>query len=202
MIDNISDRIIQYIANQISYIDHYAGLVKPMRKMDGKKEKVFPVALNTLDDCSPNDYKALVPDSSKSCIAYLELIRTPIVTTNRAAFSLMESSLSLVIWYNLDKINKGEHMSYDTILADILKILPRTIANQVGSTSRNVNIAFTGIRSGSEIVRAYTYEEVKTQYNTHPYGIFAIDFDVWWTEVLCAVPITPESGCKTGKGKV
>jgi len=58
----------------------------------------------------------------------------------------------------------------------------------------------TGVVYGSDIVSAYTYNEIKTQFNTHPYGLFAVDLDVWYVPVHCQIPVNPVSGCVTGSG--
>jgi hypothetical protein len=200
MIDKIAYEIVNSLATNVAFFDKWAGLVKPMRKMVQKKEKVFPVSINTPSTCDTSDYTALVPDSSKRSVAYIEVIQPPDVEVIRHNSKQMTAKLRLVVWYNLDMITQGAYVSEDVLVDQVLDWMPKRLADSLFNGAIQVHIAVEGILYGTELVSQYTYQEVKTQFGTHPYGMFGVDLDVWYIAVHCQHPIPNEEGCVTGKG--
>lgn len=200
MIDKIAYEIVKNLSTKVNFFDSWAGLVKPMRKMVQKTEKVFPVSINTPSTCDQSDYTALVPDSKKRSIAYIEMVQSPTVDIMRHGSRQMSAQLRLVVWYNLDLITAGAYVSDDIVLDQILKSIPHTLSDSLFSGASKVHLMATGISYGADIVSMYTYNEVKNQFVTHPYGICAIDLDVWYITTHCQNPLDISAGCTTGKG--
>ena len=79
MIDKIAYEIVKSLSVTVDYVDRWTGLVRAMRKRVQNIEKVFPVAINTPENCNQSDYKALVPDNSKRSVVYVEKLGNPTV---------------------------------------------------------------------------------------------------------------------------
>lgn len=200
MIDKISYEFVKKLSENIDFFDYWSGLVRPMRKKVGNADKVFPVAINTPENCDINDYKALVPNDTKMSIAYIEMLSAPSVEILRHTSKQMTAQLRLVVWYNLDKITSGAYVSEDMLVDNVLDVMPHRLADSLFQGVMQVHIEPTNILYGADIVSKYTYNEIKTQFATHPYGLFAIDLDVWYISFHCQLPIDIEEGCVTGKG--
>jgi len=200
MIDKIAYEIVKDLSTKVNFMDKWAGLVRPMRKKVQNADKVFPVAINTPSACSVSDYMDLVPDSTKRSIVYVEMIGNPVVDVVRHHSKQLSANLRLVVWYNLDLITEGQYVSEDILLDDIMDSLPASLSDSLFNGAQNVHFQITGIVYGTEIVSQYTYNEIKTQFGIHPYGMFAVDLDVWWIAVHCQPDIGITEGCVTGKG--
>lgn len=127
MIDKIAYELVKSISTNVGFIDKWAGLVKPMRKMVQKTEKVFPVAINTPSNCDQSDYTALVPDDTKRSVAYIEMIQSPTVDVIRHGSRQLSAQLRLVVWYNLDRITVGKYVSEDMLVDQIFRSLPQEV---------------------------------------------------------------------------
>lgn len=201
MIDKIAFELSNYIASNLTFIDKWAGLVKPLKKTVQGVDKVFPVAINTPSNCLTDDYTALTPDSSKKCIIYIEKAGNQSyenISTNNKIASV---GLRLVVWYNLDKLLESKYVSEDTILQQFYEVLPRRLPNNLFSGAvKQVHIMPLSDEYGASVASQYTYNESKTQYATFPYGFFAIDLDVWYVPVYCHPDLNILDGCMTGIG--
>lgn len=200
MIDKISYELVNYLATNVEFIDKWAGLVKPMRKKVQTEDKIFPVAINTPVNCNQSDYMALVPDSSKRSIVYVEKQGDLEVTLSTNNYEQINATLRIVVWYNLDKITQSEYISEDILVDKILDWLPKRLNDNLFVGAKQVHFEPINIIYGTEIVSKYTYNEIKTQFGIHPYGIFAIDVDCWYITTHCSRAIVPADGCVTGKG--
>lgn len=200
MINKIAYELVNHLATNIPFFDKWAGLVKPLRKKVQAADKVFPVAINTPSNCDQSDYTALVPDSNKRSIAYVEQIgETKIITENHGVRQ-MSANLCLVVWYNLDKITGGELLSEDALVDEVLTNLPRRLSDSLFNGAKQVHVNTEGIIYGTDIMNKYTYKEIKTQFGMHPYGVFAIMLEVWYLTTHCQIAINPTDGCISGKG--
>lgn len=199
MIDLVAYNIAKDLTTTLSFTDKWSGLVKPLRKKIKDKESVFPVSISNTAECSQSDYTALIPDSTKKSVIYIEKtgdVQLQHLSINRQMFN---ATLRVVCWYNLDKITGGDYISEDIIVQEVYKNIPKRIDNL--DNVKQIHIEPTNIIYGSDVFSAYTYDEVKTQYGLHPYGYFAIDIDVWGVVLTCQPDINPITGCKTGMGE-
>lgn len=200
MIDKIAYELVKDLAGNVSFIDKWAGLVRPLRKKVQNSDKVFPVAINTPSNCEQSDYTALVPDSTKRSIVYIEQLTPPVVDILRHNSKQMSATLRLVVWYNLDLITAGEYVSEDILVDQVLDWLPKRLTDSLFNGAKQVHFLPTGVIYGTELVSQYTYNEIKYQFGTHPYGMFGIDLDVWYIATHCQFPVGIDTGCITGKG--
>ena len=200
MIDKIAYEIVNNLSGNVNFMDKWAGLVRPLRKKVQNVDKVFPVAINTPSNCDQSDYTALVPDSTKRSVVYIEQISAPTVEVMRHNSKQMTATLRLVVWYNLDLITAGDYLSEDILLDQILDYLPKRLSDSLFNGVKQVHLLPTNVIYGTEIVSQYTYNEIKYQFGTHPYGMFAVDLDVWYIAVHCQSMPRQDEGCVTGKG--
>ena len=195
MITEIAHELVKSLSTSVPFIDKWAGLVKPMKKMVDKKEKTFPVHHNTATTCSMDDYTALVPDSTKTSVCYVEKLSDMTVEEVRRNYYRVSVPLRIVLWYNLDRINEGNYIDESIIASNVLSQIPRSLPNSLFTYSKSVNIFPTGITTGADLFTNYTYDEVRTQYVTHPYGAVGIDIEVIYIIVNCADTLIPSLKC-------
>lgn len=200
MIDKIAYELVKAVAAAINFDDKWAGLVRPLQKKVQNADKIFPVAINTPATCDQNDYTALVPDSTKKSIMYIEKKGNQEVTLDRKSYQYVTVPLQLVLWYNLDLITKGEYISEDVLADKILEVLPNKLSDSLFNGVKQVRIFPTAITYGSEVVSQYTYNEIKTQFCMLPYGFLAIDIEVTYISTHCQRDLTISTGCVTGVG--
>jgi hypothetical protein len=148
MIKEIAYELIKSLANSVSFIDKWVGLVAPMRKLVDKKEKVFPVHINLDRSCDYSDYTSLVPDSTKTSICYCEKLDDTTFEPLTNNVWLCSVRLRIVLWYNLDRINGGVNMDEGIIAGVLLANIPRTLTNSLFTYVKNVNIYVEGITIG------------------------------------------------------
>lgn len=200
MIDKISYEIVKAVAAGINFDDKWAGLTKPMRKQVASAEKIFPVAINTPTTCDQSDYTALVPDSTKKSVMFIEKIGNPVVDIYRTNYKHISQTIRLVVWYNLDLITEGKYISEDVLTDQVLDHLPKRLSDSLFDGAKQVHILPTGIIYGTEIFNAYTFNEIKTQFGIFPYGVFAVDLDVWYIQTHCQDKLDIGEGCMSGVG--
>ncbi len=127
------------------------------------------------------------------------MISPPTVDSNRS-YKMLSAQLRLIVWYNLDLITAGEYISEDVLTDQVLDWIPKRMADSLFVGVKQVHFIVTGVQYGTDIVSQYTYNEIKTQFATHPYGMFAVNLDVWYINTHCQIPIATEDGCITGTG--
>ena len=195
MISEVAYQLMSVLAGKVLFFDKWGGIVVPLRKSVNGTEKVFPVFQRTPSDCDKSVFMDLVPDSSKTSIAYIEVLSEPTFEPLYRSVWLVSTSLRVVVWYNLDRIAQGLYLSGDAPSADVLTQMPRSLPNSALQYCKNVQIYPVGFKQGASLFDAYTYDEVRTQFVTHPYGACAVDVDVQYTISQCATTITPELKC-------
>jgi len=195
MISEIAYQLVKYLSTKIDFMDKWAGLVVPMRKMDGKVEKIFPASMLNLDNCDNSDYVDLIPDSKKTSICYVEKIGNPEILEIHKNYSLVSANIRLILWYNLNRISEGNFIDEGVVAANLFSQIPKTLSNNLFTYVANVNLFPSGFVTGAEMFIRYTYEEVKNQFITHPYGAVGIDINVQYTVSNCVTMIDPALKC-------
>lgn len=201
MIDIVLDKIMQTLADSVYFFDRTAGLVRPQSVEVQKKKKVFPVYINTPTTCSPNDYFDLVPNSSKQAVSYFELNGNPDVQFFKY-YSIINQPVRLVVWYNLNKITAGDYLENGSLAQSVLSEFPYTMPDSdfVGTQISKVITTFNGMVQAQDLFKQYTYDEVKNQYLTFPYGAFGLDFTIQFVGARCQTRNSVEDGCEAGMG--
>jgi hypothetical protein len=199
MITNIAYELIKDISTRISYIDKWAGLVVPMKQNIAGIVKVIPVAIQTPTTCDVSDYMDLVPDSTKMSICYCEKLGEPMLEP-RAGFFISTQNLRIILWYNLNRMTAGQYLDEGVITANIISQIPKVLSNSLFTNVKNVRISVISNSSGADLFNKYTYNEVKDQFVTFPYGAISVDVSAMYTLSLCDAILDPTVGCEAGAG--
>lgn len=203
MITEIAYQIVKNLSEKVAFIDKWAGLVMPMKKSVNKVEKTMPVAIKIDLPCANNectgyvssDYMDLVPDSNKKSVCYIEQVGDITLEQLRKNVYLASANLRVVLWYNLNHITEGEYLDEGVIAYNLLSNIPYKLTDDLFVYSQNVNISVNGTTSGADIFSKYSYDEVRTQFVTFPYGAIAIDLNVTYTINKCAFNLIPLAKC-------
>jgi hypothetical protein len=195
MISEIANQLVASLLTSVQFVDKVAGLVVPMKKSVNKIEKVFPVAINTPTDCDTSVYIDLVPNSKRTSIIYCEQIGDISFDTPRPNYWILSATLRLVCWYNLDRITEGQFIDEGVVANNVLSQLPKRLPDSLFTYVRSVMLSTARVVTGSDIFSKYTYDEVRTQFMTFPYGAFAIDIDVQYVMNKCAETLIPVLKC-------
>jgi len=195
MISEIAYQLVKSVVNSVTFIDKWGGLVMPMKKSVNKIEKVLPVFVNSKDTCNVSDLMDLVPDSTKKSICYCEKITDVRLEYLNANTFLANADLRVILWYNLNLTHNGDYLDEGVLAHNIISNLPNRLSNTLFAYCKNVHIYPIGSTSGADLFSKYSYDEVRTQFVTFPYGAIAIDVNVQYTINSCAADLTPESAC-------
>ena len=200
MIDKIATALMTSLADDVNFMDVWTGLVRPMRKQVQNRERIFPVAINTSQACDTSDYMALVPDSKKKSIAYVEKTGNTVVDIDRPNYRFLTDTLKLVFWYNLDLIAESKYVAESEMSSRVLAYMPKTLYDMLQYGVKKIIVSVDSVEYGADVLSQYTYDEIKTQYGTFPYGIFAINVSVSYVMINCIIPVGIDEGCGAGKG--
>jgi len=175
MIENIVNELKDGIA-LLNFADNVGGLVKTFQERIKDTVKTYPIYPNPKKtNCSRADYLKFVPDSAfKSCI-YFEEISTQIVSDNRRYYEKL-STVRLVGWFNLPKINKGL-VSSEQLQHLIIDAIPETLQNINPASNISISIAAQPVKNAA-IFNRYNYDETVRQYLIYPFDYFAIDLRI------------------------
>lgn len=196
----MTSKIAQLIIDEIdslNWVDKIKGVVKPLKvKIKGGEEKIYPICLNTDPTlCNSSTYTDLVPDSSKMSIIYFEDGGTEVIESG-CKYTDLESSLRLVCWLNLRKIN-ADFTDALNIKLNLINTIPADIANTDWVTK--IRVMFEGEEEKSAgIFSEYTYDEAENQYLIYPYDFFALNYRVKYSmpmdsDCLTDIVINPAS---------
>jgi hypothetical protein len=195
MITEFAYQFMKAIAKSVTYSDKWAGLVVPMKKMVNKTEKIIPVAINSNFITNSSDYIDLIPNSSRMSIMYCERLGLTTTLSESRNYSIMATKMRIVVWYNCNLMNAGEWIDEGIVATNFVNGIPRRFPNTDLTYIKNVAIFNPIIVHNEDIFAKYTYDEVRTQYTTFPYGSFAVDVELQYTHVKCAETIIPAPSC-------
>jgi len=195
MIEEFAYQLMKAMAKSVTYSDKWAGLVVPMKKMVNKVEKIIPVAINSNFITNNSDYIDLVPNSTKMSIMYCERNGLTTTISESRNYSIMATRIRLVVWYNCNLMNAGEWIDEGVVATNFVNGLPRRFPNTDLTYIKNVALFNPLVVHGEDIFNKYTYDDVRTQFMTFPYGAFAVDVDIQYTHVKCAETIIPTPDC-------
>lgn len=174
MVIDIGNILIERFSS-LSWVDRYTGVVKVISKRtETNKIETFPVSCNA---SAPIEYTALLPDSSKKSVMYLE--DKGIRPTDEDVQGIhMTAGYDLIGWLNMEKIGyKGCSFS-GTAIAGILSKIPNNKFNQ-GFYSQ-IKIEFLGQyqKNANPFSKYSAFDETKVQYLMNPYDFFALSMEV------------------------
>jgi len=175
MIENIVNELKDGIA-LLNFADNVGGLVKTFQERIKDTVKTYPIYPNPLKiNCSRADYLKFVPDSAFMSCIYFEEISTQIVADNRRYYEKL-STVRLVGWFNLPKINK-DLVSSEQLQHLIIDAIPETLQNIEPASNISISIAAQPIKNAA-IFNRYNYDETVRQYLIFPYDYFAVDLRI------------------------
>lgn len=187
MIHKIAEKLRDQIST-LDYVEVAAGLAKPHairnKQEEGVIDQIVPLAYNDLElVCEPGDLLALYPDSKKMSIHWWEDNGSDVEDEN-AYFYHVVSSLTLVSWWNLPKINSA-YTDPSLLVANLISEIPESLTNDDYMIA--IQIAFAGeAPSLADILNKYTFDEPEFQFNTHPYYLTGLNYEVrWWMGKSC-----------------
>ena len=191
MISEIAYELVKYLSEEIAYIDKWCGIVVPLHQSVAGKDKVMPAYINTKNVCNVSDYMDLVPDSTKKSICYVERISEPTFEPISRGLYVANANIRIVLWYNLQRITQGAYADSEIFASNIISTLPKKLSNSLFANTKGVTIGVTGTTSGSQLFDKYSYEEVKAQYMTFPYGAIGVNLDVTYVVTSCIDIVVP-----------
>ena len=195
MISEIAYQLISHIAGHLQFTDKWAGLVVPMKKSVNKIEKILPVSMPNPDRCDESDYMDLVPDSTKTSIMYCERIGEVALDMIRKEYYIASADLRVVLWYNLNRMTEGLFVDEGIVASNLIAAIPKRLADNLFTYVTRVNIYPSTVTTGAEIFNKYTYDEVRTQFVTFPYGAVAVDVNIQYVINKCAENLIEDLKC-------
>lgn len=164
--------------SDLPFVDKLGGLVKPLtfynKVEDGTEAKVMPVEVNALTrPCNTNDYNAFLPDTKYMSVIFFEDLGSE-PKDEDTYYRYITSSLRIVCWYNLPKIN-ADYTDGELLTMAILEAIPDRIANT--SELFQIQTTFAGLTPNTEdVFDAYDLNEAEHQYRQYPYDTAGINF--------------------------
>lgn len=176
---------------QLQFIETVCGIAVPQHFNDNGTAKVFPA-------CPPlqgEENVWLVPESSKSAIAYFEAMsvrQTDILSGNRGG--IYDAVLRCVVWLNNDRLVPKQAKS---------SAASAVVANLHGRYGdfppiSNLRVWVTGepLQSPDVIFGKWDYNEAELQYLMPPYTFFAVDFLLSYVvQTFCPAPVITKQPC-------
>lgn len=192
MLHRVVNKIVP-ILKTLNFSDVVGGIARTIKQDVDGTEKSYPVYYESdLTTCQTQSLQPLTPDGGEKTVMYFEIISPPRVTVSHREYNEFESIIRLVCWVNYEKINSSLYEP-SSLITNILKVFPEKITDDL---VKGVNISFNSQAFKEELFTKYTYNEKETQFATHPYDAFGLDFDVQFRlSPDCAVNITIDPAC-------
>lgn len=168
--------ILKTYIEALNFADLVGGIVKPIEIMQST-EDIRKVPGEYLDATS-NDYISYAPDTSRMSIIYFEDQGVDLVRDGSRYIDLV-SSLKLVAWFNLDRINHTL-VNSDQLMLLIMDAIPKSFNN-----TNNILKARTEFQGEDpktpEIFGDYDYDEAILQHLMHPYHYGALNYNIFFS---------------------
>ena len=203
MLYKIARKIQTDYLDSLSFADRTGGLVRTMN--DARKtETAYPIEVNQNKKLGDNQYlRHLVPNSNLTSVMYFEQNGSPSVVEEHNAWYGVEATLSLVCWFNYQKVDPD---MYDPayLISEITSAIPFKLGNF--DCLAAVTCSFDGEEpNDGSIFDKYTYNEAESQFFLYPYEHFVLNFEISYRVVrdceeegLSDLPVTPISILMSG----
>ena len=120
--------------------------------------------------------RQLVPNSDLTSLMYFEQRGNPTVVENHNRWYGVEASLSLVCWFNYQKVDPDMY-SPEYVVSQIVNAIPFSLGNFSCLTAVTCSYAGQEPNDGS-VFDKYTYNEPESQFFKYPYEHVVLNFDV------------------------
>lgn len=176
MLYKIARKIKTEYLDSLSFADRTGGLVRTMND-HRKGEKKYPIEINQDKELGDNQYlRHLVPDSNLKSVMYFEMNNPPSLAESHNSWDLYEAGLSLVCWFNYQKVDP-EMYDPSYLISEINAAIPFKIG-KIGCIN-TVTCDFAGQdHNDGAIFDKYTYTESESQFFKYPYEYFVLNFDI------------------------
>lgn len=181
MIIDIGNIIINKIKD-LSFIDKYAGVVRPATKTDRDSDnkvvrKTFPIACNVIPtECDDGTYMELCPDSKKKSVVYLE--DSPIAFLRREKNTFhFRGRFDLVVWLNLPMLGKTDCSVSSKVLMSIIAAFPDLPFHSGIFQSINISVLGQDQKTRNPFQK-YSYDEATSQFLLYPFDYLVIPIQV------------------------
>jgi hypothetical protein len=184
----IADIVLDLIKN-INWMDKYSGLVRPVtvaqQSSNGVVKKTFPIACSvSAENCTPNNYTDLVPNTNYKSVVYFEDGGTQVVGSDSRYIDL-RSNLYLIGWLNGKKLGyDGCGISAMAILSIIKTLRPNFNPFNSGSFVKIKINAISEDPKNPNIFTRYSYDESTNQYLMFPFDYFRLNMQISFSVAL------------------
>lgn len=196
MLHSVVSQLLPYIT-ALNFADKVGGIVYPLQQQKIDKNglpvnKILPVYGNDPTVCKNDPYIDMLPDSDKKSVIYFESTAEGITRCNPI---ISQSTLTLVAWFNLKKINaalkSGESM---------LRLLAATLQGEHNFTISGMTVhAVLTLQQvdfrNPAIFSKWSINEANKQYTIYPHDFGSIQFDVQLNYALCDEEPVIDPGC-------
>ena len=165
------------------------GLAVPKTAVIAGERKTFPYEY-AVEDC--NTKTAILPDKSKSILAWFESDGNTATGSVEGYGSIFETTVRLSVWVNAKNVNESDPLISDKIQRKLIDVF--NSIRSAKSTDQSVNILGSSvvyIRTDSRsIFRQYTFTEF-VNFTTYPFSVFQIEMKVKYTVACQTIEISP-----------
>ena len=199
MINRIVDELAFKLKTHNTWLETSVGIVTPIKSKSREGVDVIePVYFNNdRNYCNGSDFISLVPDSSKTSMAYFELNGNPTVTDFSSNNTVFDASVTCVVWFRHTALNIGM-FDNDILVANFMQSIPRTIQNVESQYFRvYIDVVDIEVNTG-DVFKKYTYND-QQQFIMYPYGYFAIKMNIGYGIPKCSTFVSDPSSCHNPK---
>ncbi len=171
-------------AENLPYVETLAGVVQTeTAEKRGKKfgdfvTKSFPVYCPQKEPCEPNKIEALVPDSSRKSLFYMEQNGEILFRGRDKGYNKFTADLFLVGWLNPKKLGSNDCSITAPIIAQIVKILNKGHFNALNQYSKIFIQPISIATKEKKIFDKYKYSKLFYHLLEYPYDYFRIRIQV------------------------
>lgn len=174
----IAEILKNYISG-LNFIDKLGGLTKVIEITQDDEAKTinkvpgdYSANQHTTDK---NTYQTYQPDMSKKSVIYFEGEGIAL-DSHESRYINLTSSLKLVAWFNLERINKTLNSATQLMLL-LMNAIPKSFPNQ--SNILKARVIFQGQDPKSpDIFSKYNYNEAELQHLMYPCDYGALNYDI------------------------
>lgn len=162
---------------ELGIIETLQGLTRVLEYYPDEESKVkripYPVDYIESQECQDQELTILVPDSSKRSIVYFEATPATFISGQDKSTSY-SAVISLVCWYNTNGFENKD--TIQTRLVSRFSSYIKSSSYSEGDFLDIGEIEVLRVVEDPSVFSKYTYDQANSQYLTHPYGYFKIEF--------------------------
>lgn len=180
MIEEIVNTIAAQIA-ELPWVSRTGGLTRAVRVNDNGATRILPAAKVVGSDGDAPGW--MIPDSNESALVYFEEISNAIASTSSLSRIDCISTVRLVLWANLQRIDAD----VSTAMAKIISAITERPANL--TICKTILISISGFEPQNQAVifGRYTFDERENQQFLYPFDFASILLRVQYSAVAgCA----------------